>query len=129
MSWHDLDQATLAALFERHKQSQSLQVKRELWARLLTSALGSQFEDMDELFIEHTLLVNTAEIIAHAVLGLDIELLPPATLLSGSKLAEHGIAGVVDSDFFDWVSDHGHISDHVRASSGRPEPHLGLLRS
>ena len=103
MSWHDLDQATLEALFEKHKKSQSLQVKRELWARLLTSALGSQFEDTDELFVEHTLLVNTAEIIAHAVLGLQVELLPPATLLSGSKLTEHGIVGVVDSDFFDWV--------------------------
>ena len=29
-----------------------------LWARLLTSALGTQFEDNDDLFIEHTLLVT-----------------------------------------------------------------------
>lgn len=118
-SSHDLDRATLSALFEQNKESQSLRVKRELWARLLTSALGSQFEDSDELFVEHTLLVNTAEIIAHAVLGLQVELLPPASLLSGNKLIEHGISGVVDSDFFDWVTETSAGLVYIRALARR----------
>ena len=78
-------------------------MKRTLWSRLLTSALGTQFEDSDDLFIEHTLLVNSAEIIAHAVLGRPVEALAPASLLSGAKFDESEIYGVVEADFFDWV--------------------------
>jgi hypothetical protein len=70
---------------------------------LLTTALGTQFEDSDELFVEHTYLVNTAEVIAHALVGLDLQSIAPASLLSGSKFEESGIAGVVEADFFDWV--------------------------
>lgn len=104
-SSHALDRASLAALYKQHKDDEAVRMKRELWARLLTTALGSQFEDSDELFVEHTLLVNSAEIIAHAVLGLPVENLSPASLLSGSKFSEHGIYGVVEPDFFDWVVD------------------------
>jgi hypothetical protein len=49
------------------------------------------------------LLVNSAEIIAHLVLGLPAEHLAPATLLSGDQFALARIYGVVDHDFFDWV--------------------------
>lgn len=102
-SSHALDQGSLRDLYAQHKEEPSVRMKRELWARLLTTALGSQFEDSDELFVEHTLLVNSAEILAHAVLGLPVESLPPASLLSGSKFTEHSIYGVVEPDFFDWV--------------------------
>lgn len=102
-SAHALDTASLRALYAAHRAHPSVRMKRQLWARLLTTALGSQFEDTDELFVEHTLLVNTAEIIAHAVLGLDPAQIPPASLLSGSRFAEHGLHGVVEPDFFDWV--------------------------
>ncbi len=78
-------------------------MKRRLWARLLTTALGTQFEDSDELFVEHTYLVNTAEIIAHALVGFDLAAIAPASLLSGGKFEESGISGVVEADFFDWV--------------------------
>jgi len=101
-SAYALDRASLSALYERNKTNPSVQMKRTLWSRLLTSALGTQFEDNDDLFIEHTLLVNTAEIIAHAVLGLQLETLNPAALLSGDKFDESGIYGVVEPDFFDW---------------------------
>jgi SAM-dependent methyltransferase len=104
-SSHALDQATLRSLYAQHRDEPSVRMKRRLWARLLTTALGSQFVDSDELFVEHTLLVNTAEIIAHAVLGLDVRTISPASLLTGAKFAEHGIYGVVESDFFDWVMD------------------------
>ena len=49
-----------------------VQTKRELWARLLTTVLGTQFSDDDELFIAHTLLVSSAKLIARAVVGLDL---------------------------------------------------------
>jgi SAM-dependent methyltransferase len=102
-SAYELDRATLATLYDQHRNNPTVQVKRGLWSRLLTSALGTQFEDTDDLFIDHTLLINTSEIIAHAVLGVPIEALTPATLLAGDKFDEAGVYGVVESDFFDWV--------------------------
>ena len=47
--------------------------------------------------------MNTAEVIAHALVGFDLQSITPASLLSGSKFEESGIAGVVEADFFDWV--------------------------
>jgi len=102
-SAYALDRATLSSLYERNRERPTVRMKRMLWSRLLTSALGTQFEDTDGLFIEHTLLVNTAEIIAHAVLGLPVESVSPAALLAGDKFDESGIHGVVEPDFFDWV--------------------------
>ncbi len=102
-SAHALDRKSLRDLYSEHKDDPAVRIKRQLWARLLTTALGSQFQDTDELFVEHTLLVNTADIIAHAVLGLDVASVSPASLVSGAKFSEHGIHGVVEPDFFDWV--------------------------
>ncbi|MBB5693519.1 N-6 DNA methylase [Muricoccus pecuniae] len=102
-SAHALDRATLSALYKASAERPTVKIKRALWSRLLQSALGTQFDDTDDLFIEHTLLVNSAEIIAHAVLGLPVDSIAPASLLSGSKFDESGIYGVVESDFFDWV--------------------------
>lgn len=102
-SAHALDYSTLMALYAHGRDMPTVQLKRELWAKLLRGALGTQFADSDELFLDHTLLVNSAEIIAHLVLGLPAEVLPPATLLSGDQFAVAGIYGVVDRDFFDWV--------------------------
>ncbi|MEU6217005.1 N-6 DNA methylase [Streptomyces sp. NPDC047022] len=99
---HQLDRATLAALYEQHKNLPTVKLKRELWARLLRSALGAQFDDSDELFIEHTLLVNNAAIIAHLVLGIDVKDVRPATLVQGQLFTRANIFGVVESDFFGW---------------------------
>jgi hypothetical protein len=98
-----LDRATISAIYQRNKTKPSVIMKRTLWARLLTSALGTQFEDSDELFIEHSLLVNSAKIIAHAMLGLHPETIAPTALLGGERFDESGIYGVVEQDFFDWV--------------------------
>ncbi len=102
-SSYAINHATLLSLYEGNKHLPTVQMKRLLWAKLLTTALGSQFKDSDELFVEHTLLVNVSEIIAHAVLGLNVNDLSPASLLSGSQFETSGIYGVVESDFFDWV--------------------------
>ena len=84
-SAYKLDRATLANLYSHHRLNPTVQVKRKLWTQLLLSALGTQFQDDDDLFIDHTLLVNTSEIIAHAVLGLHVKSIAPATLLAGDK--------------------------------------------
>lgn len=81
----------------------TIKLKRQLWARLLRTAFGTSFEDDDQLFLDHSLLVITAEIIAHAVVGLDPATLPPASVLSGQRFEQAGITGVVEEDFFDWV--------------------------
>ncbi|HEX8106349.1 MAG TPA: N-6 DNA methylase [Kofleriaceae bacterium] len=102
-SAHALDRATLAVLYAQNRNTSSVVMERHLWARLLRTAFGTQFVDTDELFVEHTLLVNSAEIIAHAVLGLPVEAISPASLLSGEKFEDSGVYGVVEQDFFDWV--------------------------
>lgn len=102
-SAHRLERATLQALYDSGRDDPSVQLKRELWARLLTTALGTQFEDSDDLFVEHTLLVASAEVIAHAVVGFDLGTVNPAALVSGALFADAQITGVVEADFFDWV--------------------------
>ncbi len=49
----------------------------------LQSALGTQFVDNTDLFVEHTLLMNSADIIAHLVVGIDVMDLQPATIIGG----------------------------------------------
>ncbi|HLT40989.1 MAG TPA: hypothetical protein VK034_32150, partial [Enhygromyxa sp.] len=61
-----LDRASVAELYARHREHPGVQSKRTLWAGLLTTVLGTQFSDDDELFIDHTLLVSAAKLIAHA---------------------------------------------------------------
>lgn len=104
-SAYALDDAELAALYRAHRDRPELRVKRELWAKLLTTALGTAFEDEDDLFITHTLLVATAEIIGHAVVGFDPAdpNISAATLMSGGLFRQAQIGGVVEADFFDWV--------------------------
>ena len=101
---HELERATLRAMYDANRSNPEIQVKRELWAKLLTTALGTQFtDDEDDLFVEHTLLVATAECVAHAVLDYPITQLTPSNLLRGELFAQQSqIYGVVDHDFFDW---------------------------
>jgi hypothetical protein len=104
-SAHALDVADLTALYARGRKSPSVRLKRELWAKLLTTALGTSFADEDELFVEHSLLVAMAEIIGHAVVGIDPTdpSISPATLLAGYLFTAAQIRGVVEEDFFDWI--------------------------
>ncbi len=104
---HALDISDLTVLYQAHKALPTVKLKRELWAKLLTTALGTAFSDDDRLFIEHTLLVTMAEIIAHAVVGMDPAdpSVSPAVLVRGGLFAQAQITGVVDHDFFDWVAE------------------------
>lgn len=102
-SAYQLDRATLAAIYADNANAPTVVAKRRLWARLLTTALGTGFEDDDDLFIEHTLLVLSAEIVAHSVLGLDPRHVEPTDLVSGALFTDAAVHGVVEADFFDWV--------------------------
>jgi len=102
-----LDRADLTSLYRSCKQHPEVRLKRELYAKLLTTAFGTQFRNDDYLFVEHTLLVAMAKLIAHVVLGLRITdpQHSPRDLLTGRAFQEAQIGGVVDGDFFDWVLD------------------------
>jgi SAM-dependent methyltransferase len=112
-----LDLAELQSVYERCRNVPEIQLKRELWARLLASAFGTNFEDHDQLFIEHTYLVLSAEIIAHRVMGIDLVSgsVDAAALVGGAVFHEAGIGGVVDADFFDWPTS---SDDGVRLVNG-----------
>ena len=87
--------------------SRKVKIKRRLWAKLLTTASGTDFDDEDSLFVTHTLLVATAKVIGHAVLGLQFDG-PEATasaLMSGALFSAAGISGAIESDFFDWITE------------------------
>lgn len=105
-SAHALERASIMALWQQHHQaSSSCQLKRELWGKLLTTALGANFQDEDRLFVEHTYLVLVAEAIAHAVVGFDLTdpSRTPESIVTGSAFRQAQIHNVVEEDFFDWV--------------------------
>ena len=99
-----LDLADLHALYDACRNQPEVHLKRQLWARLLLSALGTHFDDSDKLFVTHTYLVLTAELVAHQVMGLRVDA-PDGdvrALLEGQQFAMAGLHGVVEADFFDW---------------------------
>lgn len=102
---HKLDRAALAALYSEHEHLPTVELKRELWAKLLDSALGTQFVDKPDLFVEHTLLMNSAYIIAHLVVGIDALELQPQDLITGQRFDRARVLGVVEHDFFGWTTE------------------------
>lgn len=102
------DHETLRLLYTEAQNSPEVKLKRNLWRKLLRTAFGSAFQDDTNLFLDHTLLVISSEIIAHAVLGFnvgDVHIYEPEVILTGEELKKAGIHGLVDSDFFDWILD------------------------
>lgn len=92
--------AALRALWLRLKSDKAVMLKRQLWADLLKIVYGRDIES-DALWLQHTYLVVVAKCIALAILHLNED--DPKKLLSGEAFASAGIAGAVESDFFDWV--------------------------
>lgn len=112
-----------AALREALKSADdvpAVRLKRELWAKLLRSALGTQFDGSDDLFVDHTYLVLLSTLIGHAVAGFDIKDAghEPGVLLSGQLFERTGLLGVGQAGFFDWVLD-GDSGDEIVADIAR----------
>ncbi|MDX3567844.1 N-6 DNA methylase [Streptomyces sp. ID05-47C] len=104
---YDLDRAALWDIWESSRTNSEVQVKRQLWARLVATALGTQFPDTDELFVQHTYLVISAGLIAHELLGIDVTESGRSVeaLLRGSEFSDSQVNNVVEAGFFDWVLD------------------------
>lgn len=104
---YKLAAAELAAIYRAHCGQPTVQIKRRMWAKLLTTASGTSFADDDSLFIDHSLLVAIAKVIGHAVLGFQVDGLEisAAAVMSGSLFTEAKINGVIEADFFDWITE------------------------
>lgn len=119
---HHADHASLQALFDANRNNPTVVLKRELWGKLLKTAFGSSFEDVEHLFLDHTLLVLTAEAIAHAVIGFELSgpnAVGPRELAEGSRFSSSQIHGVVEADFFDWVLEVEGGEQFVRSLAAR----------
>ena len=104
--------ARLTDLYEAHRHEPSVAVKRELWRRLLTAALGAVVEEepnLDRLFVRHTYLSMVVGMAVQSAFNIDIRRQAerdPAALLNGAAfLDEVGMRGVVESDFFAWPAE------------------------
>lgn len=89
----------LGNLWAELRDEPEVRLKHALWNGLLREAYG---EDVGEeaLFLQHTYLTAVVKAIAARVLDLPVH--DPAALLSGKALADEGIIGAVEADFFDW---------------------------
>jgi hypothetical protein len=89
----------LDALWAVLRDDPEVRLKRDLWYGLLREAYGEDVGE-DALFLQHTYLTIVVKAIAARVL--DLPVTDPAALLSGRALADEGILGAVEADFFDW---------------------------
>ena len=92
--------AVLRRLWSEVGDHPEVRLKRGLWNGLLRQVYGDDVGS-DALFLQHTYLTILVKAIAARVLALDID--DPAAMLSGRLLAEEGIVGAVEADFFDWL--------------------------
>ena len=106
--------AALGSLYQAHRNSPTIAVKRQLWADLLTAALGisvAEEPDLDQLFLRHTYLSAIVGLAVQAAFGIDLRekaRLDAAKLLTGDAFrSETGVQGVIDSDFFAWPAEVG----------------------
>ena len=106
--------AALRRLYQAHRNSPTIAVKRQLWADLLTAALGisvAEEPDLDRLFLRHTYLSAIVGLAVQAAFGIDLRekaRQDAAKLLTGDAFrSETGVQGVIDSDFFAWPAEVG----------------------
>ena len=111
---YERDIAAFKALYDRYAEANTIRVKRELWEKLLTAALGEIAftpDSMDGLFVRHTYLTAVVGMVVQASFGIDIYAMAdaePADLLHGRDFrSKTGLQGVVESDFFAWPTEVG----------------------
>ena len=111
---YERDIAAFKALYDGYADANTIRVKRELWEKLLTAALGEIAftpDSMDGLFVRHTYLTAVVGMVVQASFGIDIYAMAdaePADLLLGRDFrSKTGLQGVVESDFFAWPTEVG----------------------
>jgi len=109
-----IEMAALKELWFDAETSEEVRLKRKLWGRLLSTALGSSFEDSTELFLAHTYLVTIANVISHEVLGIATSGLTPSQLVSGQRFIEAGVVGAIEEDFFSWITHSNRGEDFIK---------------
>lgn len=90
----------LRALWDEVAAHPAEALKRQLWADMLKLVYGREVDD-PSLWFRHSYLVIVTKCIALAVMDLRED--DPKRMLSGEAFASAGIAGAVESDFFDWM--------------------------
>ena len=91
----------LGELWFRIGQAPGPRLKRELWGNLLGLAYGAEVGN-NALFFQHTYLVIVAKAVVWAAM-IDTPPQSAAALLHGTALADLGIIGQSEPDFFDWL--------------------------
>jgi len=107
--------AELRRLWSEVGDHPEVRLKRDLWNGLLRQVYGDDVGS-DALFLQHTYLTILVKAIAARVLDLEID--DPAEMLSGRLLANEGIVGAVEADFFDWPLIARGGDDLVRSLAG-----------
>ena len=104
--------ARLRYLYSDNCSAPTVRVKRELWEQLLGTALGEVVEaeeGLDDLFVRHTYLASVVALSLQSAFRMDIEALAATdskALIDGRTFtATVGVRGVVESDFFGWVTE------------------------
>ena len=108
----EMELAELGDLYQRERDNPTVAVKRELWRRLLTAALGvvvDEEEDLDRQFLRHTYLSVVVAMAVQAAFGIDVRqqaVRDVRRLLTGEAFfTETGLRGVIESDFFAWPAE------------------------
>ncbi|MBI2849888.1 MAG: N-6 DNA methylase [Chloroflexi bacterium] len=104
----------LDAIWDEVGERPGVLLKRDLWAQLIRRVYGTDITE-SSLFFQHTYLTIIAKTMAARVLGVAVD--DPHDLLSGRGFSEAGIGGVVESDFFDWLTDSSNGIDLVQRIS------------
>ena len=109
---YDKDIDRLRALYDRHKQSETVRVKRRLWDNLLRAALGEVAgtrRGLDDLFVRHTYLTAVIGLAVQANFRIEVAVQAEhdaVGLLKGRQLQNAtGLHGIVESDFFAWPTE------------------------
>ncbi len=104
--------ARLRKLYTDNGSAPTVRVKRELWEQLLGTALGEVVEaeeGLDDLFVRHTYLASVVALSLQSAFLMDIEARAASdakALIDGRAFtAAVGVRGVVESDFFGWVTE------------------------
>ena len=99
-------------LWHQAKLRSDVRLKYDLWKKSIDIVYGKEGAD-DKLFIEHTYLTIISKAIAH--IAFDFDQLPLGKyLLNGKLFEEANVFGVVEKDFFSWITFCGAGNDLIR---------------